>query len=127
MLRLYTDESPGLKVDPVVVLVLSLGFIMSVVALHSELTGQHVKSSNTDNHNSHSEDLETLRIDPSFSNPEMKHCIWRGRNRTDFGTTRCLRGGIFKSLRWCLAFTRLDLQLRIALSNPDSMWWTSWN
>lgn len=37
MLRLYTDESPGLKVDPVVVLVLSLGFIMSVVALHSEL------------------------------------------------------------------------------------------
>ena len=37
MLRLYTDESPGLKVDPVVVLVLSLGFIFSVVALHSEL------------------------------------------------------------------------------------------
>jgi len=36
MLRLYTDESPGLKVDPVVVLVLSLGFIMSVVALHSK-------------------------------------------------------------------------------------------
>ena len=32
---LYTDESPGLKVDPVVVLVLSLGFIFSVVALHS--------------------------------------------------------------------------------------------
>ncbi|RVD86885.1 Protein transport protein SecG/Sec61-beta/Sbh [Arthrobotrys flagrans] len=34
MLKLYTDESPGLKVDPVVVLVLSLGFIFSVVALH---------------------------------------------------------------------------------------------
>ena len=33
---LYTDESPGLKVDPVVVLVLSLGFIFSVVALHSK-------------------------------------------------------------------------------------------
>lgn len=33
---LYTDESPGLKVDPVVVLVLSLVFIFSVVALHSE-------------------------------------------------------------------------------------------
>ena len=33
---LYTDESPGLKVDPVIVLVLSLGFIFSVVALHSE-------------------------------------------------------------------------------------------
>jgi hypothetical protein len=37
MLRLYTDESPGLKVDPVVVLVLSLVFIFSVVALHSRL------------------------------------------------------------------------------------------
>ena len=35
-LGLYTDESPGLKVDPVVVLVLSLGFIFSVVALHGE-------------------------------------------------------------------------------------------
>ncbi|TID14735.1 Pre protein translocase Sec Sec61-beta subunit [Venturia nashicola] len=34
MLKLYTDESPGLKVDPVVVLVLSVGFIISVVALH---------------------------------------------------------------------------------------------
>ncbi|KAF2834096.1 putative beta subunit of the Sec61p ER translocation complex [Patellaria atrata CBS 101060] len=31
---LYTDESPGLKVDPVVVMVLSIGFIISVVALH---------------------------------------------------------------------------------------------
>lgn len=36
MLKLYTDESPGLKVDPVVVLVLSLGFIFSVVAMHSK-------------------------------------------------------------------------------------------
>jgi preprotein translocase subunit Sec61beta len=35
LLELYTDESPGLKVDPVVVLVLSVGFIVSVVALHS--------------------------------------------------------------------------------------------
>ena len=34
---LYTDESPGLKVDPFVVLVLSVGFIISVVALHSKL------------------------------------------------------------------------------------------
>ncbi|GAB7346062.1 hypothetical protein MBLNU457_4825t1 [Dothideomycetes sp. NU457] len=34
MLRLYTDESPGLKVDPFVVLVLSVGFIISVVGLH---------------------------------------------------------------------------------------------
>jgi hypothetical protein len=38
MLRLYTDESQGFRVDPVVVLVLSLGFIMSVVALHSEVS-----------------------------------------------------------------------------------------
>jgi hypothetical protein len=37
MLKLYTDDSPGLKVDPVVVLVLSVGFIISVVALHSKL------------------------------------------------------------------------------------------
>ena len=37
IIGLYTDESPGLKVDPVVVLVLSLGFIFSVVALHSML------------------------------------------------------------------------------------------
>lgn len=35
MIGLYTDESPGLKVDPFVVLVLSVGFIISVVALHS--------------------------------------------------------------------------------------------
>jgi protein transport protein SEC61 subunit beta len=34
--ELYTDESPGFKVDPVVVLVLSVGFIVSVVALHSK-------------------------------------------------------------------------------------------
>jgi hypothetical protein len=34
MLRLYTDESPGLKVDPMVIMFLSLGFIFSVVALH---------------------------------------------------------------------------------------------
>lgn len=36
MLKLYTDESAGLKVDPFVVMVLSIGFIISVVALHSE-------------------------------------------------------------------------------------------
>jgi len=44
MAELYTDESPGLKVDPVVVLVLSLVFIFSVVALHSKLlsTGEDV-------------------------------------------------------------------------------------
>ncbi|KAL3958976.1 hypothetical protein ACCO45_007138 [Purpureocillium lilacinum] len=41
MLRLYTDESPGLKVDPVIVLVLSLVFIFSVVALHSNHCQAH--------------------------------------------------------------------------------------
>lgn len=33
---LYTDESPGLKVDPVVVMTLSVVFIFSVVALHGK-------------------------------------------------------------------------------------------
>lgn len=36
IVELYTDESPGLKVDPVVVLVLSIVFIFSVVALHGK-------------------------------------------------------------------------------------------
>ncbi|KAJ1798065.1 hypothetical protein LPJ59_002742 [Coemansia sp. RSA 2399] len=41
MMRLYTDDAPGLKVDPVVVLVLSLVFIASVFMLHiyGKLTG----------------------------------------------------------------------------------------
>jgi preprotein translocase subunit Sec61beta len=34
LIGLYTDESPGLKVDPVVVMTLSVVFIFSVVALH---------------------------------------------------------------------------------------------
>ncbi|KAJ2685682.1 hypothetical protein GGH99_003695 [Coemansia sp. RSA 1285] len=34
MMRLYTEDAPGLKVDPVVVLVLSLVFIASVFLLH---------------------------------------------------------------------------------------------
>lgn len=43
MLRLYTDESPGLKVDPMVILFLSLGFIFSVVALHRMLCALKVR------------------------------------------------------------------------------------
>ncbi|KAJ2618405.1 Arf guanine nucleotide exchange factor sbh1, partial [Coemansia sp. RSA 1290] len=41
MMRLYSDDAPGLKVDPVVVLVLSLVFIASVFLLHiyGKLTG----------------------------------------------------------------------------------------
>lgn len=37
MTGLYTDESPGLKVDPVVVMTLSITFIISVVMLHGAL------------------------------------------------------------------------------------------
>lgn len=52
MLKLYTDESPGLKVDPVVVLVLSLGFIFSVVAMHSKffalISSKHRMDGDTD-------------------------------------------------------------------------------
>ncbi|KAK9721378.1 hypothetical protein K7432_003449 [Basidiobolus ranarum] len=32
--RMYSEDAPGLRVDPVVVLVLSLVFIASVFALH---------------------------------------------------------------------------------------------
>jgi protein transport protein SEC61 subunit beta len=34
MLKLYTEEASGFRVDPVVVMVMALGFIFSVVALH---------------------------------------------------------------------------------------------
>ncbi|KAG8919565.1 Arf guanine nucleotide exchange factor sbh1 [Tulasnella sp. 418] len=34
MLRLYTDDSPGLRVDPFVVMILSLSFIGSIFFLH---------------------------------------------------------------------------------------------
>lgn len=34
LLKLYTDESSGLSIDPVVVMVMALGFVLSVVALH---------------------------------------------------------------------------------------------
>ncbi|KAI8051627.1 Sec61beta family-domain-containing protein, partial [Syncephalis plumigaleata] len=34
LMRIYSDDAPGLRVDPVVVLVLSLVFIGSVFALH---------------------------------------------------------------------------------------------
>jgi len=34
MLRLYTDDSPGLRVDPFVVMVLSIVFIFSIFFLH---------------------------------------------------------------------------------------------
>ncbi|TIB73685.1 hypothetical protein E3Q22_03140 [Wallemia mellicola] len=34
MLKLYTDDSPGLKVDPFVIVVLSLAFIASIFFLH---------------------------------------------------------------------------------------------
>ncbi|KAI9566064.1 Sec61beta family-domain-containing protein [Boletus coccyginus] len=34
MLKLYTDDSPGLRVDPFVVVILSLAFIGSIFFLH---------------------------------------------------------------------------------------------
>ncbi|TFK20058.1 Pre protein translocase Sec Sec61-beta subunit [Coprinopsis marcescibilis] len=34
MLKLYTDDSPGLRIDPFIVLVLSLSFIGSIFFLH---------------------------------------------------------------------------------------------
>ncbi|KZS90180.1 Pre protein translocase Sec Sec61-beta subunit [Sistotremastrum niveocremeum HHB9708] len=34
MLRLYTDDSPGLRIDPFIVIVLSLSFIASIFFLH---------------------------------------------------------------------------------------------
>jgi len=38
LLELYTDDSPGLKVDPVVVMTLSVVFIISVVCLHGKFS-----------------------------------------------------------------------------------------
>ncbi|KDQ05926.1 hypothetical protein BOTBODRAFT_39879 [Botryobasidium botryosum FD-172 SS1] len=34
MLKLYTDDSPGLRVDPFVVIIISLSFIGSIFFLH---------------------------------------------------------------------------------------------
>ncbi|KAF7313898.1 Protein transport protein Sec61 subunit beta [Mycena chlorophos] len=34
MLKLYTDDSPGLRVDPFIVMILSLSFIGSIFFLH---------------------------------------------------------------------------------------------
>ncbi|CAO3588260.1 unnamed protein product [Absidia cylindrospora] len=42
MMRIYSDDSPGLRVDPVVVLVLSLTFIASVFGLH--IVGKFLRS-----------------------------------------------------------------------------------
>ncbi|KAI8833951.1 Sec61beta family-domain-containing protein [Chytriomyces cf. hyalinus JEL632] len=41
MMKIYTDDSPGVKVDPVVVLVGSLTFIASVFILH--LVGKYTR------------------------------------------------------------------------------------
>jgi len=34
MLKLYTDDSPGLRVDPYVVMILAIVFIFSIFFLH---------------------------------------------------------------------------------------------
>lgn len=67
MLRLYTDESPGLKVDPMVVLFLSLGFIFSVVALHrksnlADIEDAHVSRPKLTAAHSHRKDHEEILI-----------------------------------------------------------------
>lgn len=42
MMKLFTDEAQGLRVDPLVVLFLAVGFIFSVIILHvfAKLTGK---------------------------------------------------------------------------------------
>lgn len=42
MLKLFTDEAQGLRVDPLVVLFLAVGFIFSVILLHvfAKVTGK---------------------------------------------------------------------------------------
>ncbi|OVF08397.1 putative Arf family guanine nucleotide exchange factor [Clavispora lusitaniae] len=42
MLKLFTDEAQGLRVDPLVVLFLAVGFIFSVIVLHvlAKITGK---------------------------------------------------------------------------------------
>ncbi|KAI8911109.1 Pre protein translocase Sec Sec61-beta subunit [Gorgonomyces haynaldii] len=41
MMKIYTDDAPGIQVDPVVVLVGSLTFIASVFILH--IVGKYLK------------------------------------------------------------------------------------
>jgi hypothetical protein len=69
LIGLYTDESPGLKVDPVVVMTLSVVFIFSVVALH----GMYIQSSLTSiilTLTSHRQGhAPILRIDASLDEP----------------------------------------------------------
>lgn len=42
MMKIFTDEAQGLRVDPLVVLVLAVGFIFSVIVLHvlAKVTGK---------------------------------------------------------------------------------------
>jgi protein transport protein SEC61 subunit beta len=76
MLRLYTDESPGLRVDPMVIMFLSLGFIFSVVALHCGWSeAWHEMVANT--RHSDCEGYETLLV--------------RGMFAWGLGTYRCKR------------------------------------
>ena len=66
---LYTDESPGLKVDPVVVMTLSVVFIFSVVALHGTSIALLPRSSLTIR-NSHRQDhAQVLRISATRPQP----------------------------------------------------------
>ncbi|CCE79429.1 Piso0_001491 [Millerozyma farinosa CBS 7064] len=46
MLKLFTDETQGLNLDPLVVLFLAVGFIFSVIILHvfAKVTGRFTSS-----------------------------------------------------------------------------------
>lgn len=72
-LGLYTDESPGLKVDPVVVMTLSVVFIFSVVALHGLqplcISGENIltRSSHRQGH------APIFRIEKRLDGPPVPH------------------------------------------------------
>ena len=79
VLELYTDESPGLKVDPVVVLVLSIVFIFSVVALHGMLGRIFQQMNNILIHNSYRKgyaSLLQLEGDQRRRLSFLSLCIW---------------------------------------------------
>ncbi len=79
-LELYTDESPGLTVDPVVVLVLSLVFIFSVVALHGEWIHpyQTARSRRANRYQLRPRSFENSRPEDSGGSGRDKHVLgWR--------------------------------------------------
>ncbi|KAL5414381.1 hypothetical protein PMIN03_003269 [Paraphaeosphaeria minitans] len=104
MLRLYTDESPGLKVDPVVVMTLSVVFIFSVVALHGTST----------NLNNHSASDKSAQSSPrSCANSPHKHPIF-----STITTTRSILVGALLQRHHLFDPPHPLLPLRRLLANP---------